>query len=76
MSGTILTVAGSILLLVIVVKAFVSLKRGRSSGPNDDWKNEAYMAREQSGTWAESELAPGNSTHSAPPSVLTGLGTS
>ena len=63
---------------MVVVTAFAVVglfwrKRRSRPGPENNWTNDAYAAREESGTWSESENAPGHDNRAAP-SILKGLG--
>jgi hypothetical protein len=65
-----LLILAALAVLGIVWKGFGGLRRRWRSGSENNWVNEAYLARQESGTWAESELAPGNGRNSAPNSVF------
>jgi hypothetical protein len=67
----ILWIAGSAI-LVVTVGAFAAARRRIRSGPRNGWKNEAYLAREQAGSWTENECAVGREDAAAP-SIFPGV---
>jgi hypothetical protein len=69
--NAILLVAGAAL-LALTVGAFALGRRRARSGPDNNWRNQAYVAREMDGSWTENECAVGHED-AAPPSIFPGL---
>lgn len=63
---------GGVAALALVVVAFVSARRRIRSGPKNNWKNEAFLAREETDSWSENECAVGRE-NAAPPSIIPGV---
>ena len=61
-----------VIVAVVAIVAFRSLWSRRRSGPHNNWKNDAYLAREEAGSWAESEHAVGKE-NDGPSSVFPGI---
>lgn len=64
-------------IIALVVAAFIILTSRlfyalRRSGVHDNWKNEAYLASEEAGAWAESEYAVGKD-NDVPSSIFPGV---
>ena len=55
----IMLAVGGAAALVLLLGAFVAARRRIHSGPHNNWRNEAYMAREETGSWTENECAVG-----------------
>ena len=70
MTALLLISGGAIALLTIFL--FASARRRVRAGPDNGWKNEAYMAREATGSWSENECAIGREDQ-APPSIFPGI---
>jgi hypothetical protein len=56
MSPAILIVAVPVL-AAILWKAFAGRSWKKKAGTDNNWTNEGYAARQESGSWSESELA-------------------
>ena len=56
MSGTVLLPIALVLMLGSC--ALIARRRWRESGPENEWENEDFMAREDDGTWAEGSTTP------------------
>ena len=63
-------IAGIALLVLAVAGLLLGRRRIRSSAENN-WKNEAWMAREADGSWSENECAVGRES-GAPSSIVPG----
>jgi hypothetical protein len=63
---------GGAALLALIVGAFALARRRVRSGPQNNWRNEAYIAREASGSWTENECAVGRED-AAGPSIFPGV---
>ena len=70
MTVLILVVGGGFLLASLV--AVAAVRRRIYSGPQNNWRNEAYLAREAAGSWSENENAVGHED-AAPPSYIPGV---
>lgn len=66
---TILLLVGAAALLVLLIGTFAVARRRRRSGRHNNWRNEAYLAREATGSWTENECAVGRSD-AAPASIF------
>jgi hypothetical protein len=67
-----LLLIGGAAALFLAVGGFVSARRRIRSGPSNNWRNEAFMAREAAGSWTENEWAVGRED-AAPPSIFPGV---
>jgi len=63
-------VLSGVAILTVAVWAMVRRSRRARPGPENNWQNEDYMAREAEGTWAEGSLDP----KSEPSSVFGKVG--
>jgi hypothetical protein len=66
------TVLSALLVGFLVFKGFSVFWTKRRSGAHSNWKNEAFAAREESGSWVENDCAVGRDD-SASPSVFPGI---
>jgi hypothetical protein len=66
-----LLIAG-VVALALAAAAFTSARRRIQSGPKNNWKNRAYLAREAAGSWSENECAAGRED-AAPASIIPGV---
>jgi hypothetical protein len=57
----------------LAVFGFVWSRRRIRSGPRNNWGNEAYLARDEAGSWTENECAVGHE-NAAPPPRIAGWG--
>jgi hypothetical protein len=64
-------IAGT-LFLALALSAFAFSRRRVRSGPENEWTNEAYLAREAAGSWSENECAVGREDQ-APPCIIPGV---
>ena len=69
---TAILLIGGAILLALTAGAFRLARRRVRSGPTNNWRNEAYMAREATGSWTENECAVGRGD-AAPPSIFPGV---
>jgi hypothetical protein len=60
-----------IALLALAVAGFVFGRRRIRSSASNNWKNEAWLAREADGSWSENECAVGRDS-GAPSSIVPG----
>lgn len=67
-----LLIMGGIALLVFAAAGFVFARRRIRSSAENNWKNEAWMAREADGSWSENENAIGRENGSSS-SIAPGL---
>jgi hypothetical protein len=65
---TLLQLLGGGAIALITVTAFVFARRRIRSGPVNNWRNEAYLAREADGSWSENECAVAREDQ-APPRI-------
>jgi FtsZ-interacting cell division protein ZipA len=67
-----LIAAGALVLAAIVIRGFWPLlaRRRRSSAQNN-WRNEAFVAHEEAGSWTESEVGAGYSNTA--PTIYPGI---
>jgi hypothetical protein len=56
---------------LLTATAFFSGRRRIRSGPANNWRNEAYLAREADGSWSENECAVAREDQ-APPARISG----
>jgi hypothetical protein len=62
---------GGAAILMLAIGAFAAARRRIRSGPSNNWRNEAYLAREATGSWTENECAVGRED-AAPHGILPG----
>ncbi|HMI18232.1 MAG TPA: hypothetical protein VK533_01675 [Sphingomonas sp.] len=51
-------VATALIVMIVVMRGYPLLRRFRP-GPDNNWRNEAFVARELAQSWAENELSVG-----------------
>lgn len=51
-------VLGVVAILAIAIWAMTHRRRRARPGPENNWQNEDYMAREAEGSWSEGSLHP------------------
>jgi hypothetical protein len=54
-----LLLSGVAAILALAFSSFFLARRRIRTGPENNWRNEAYMAREETGSWTENECAIG-----------------
>jgi hypothetical protein len=60
-----LGIVAALILSFAVMKGFSTLWKKRRSGPENNWKNEAYVAREEEGSWVENDHSVASSDSAA-----------
>jgi len=70
MSGIIALVVSAF--LVMAVFGFALARTKRRSGPKNNWQNEAYLARQEGGSWVENDCGIGRED-AAPQSYFPGV---
>lgn len=60
-----LVIVAALVMSFTVVKGFSVLWKKRRSGPGNNWKNEAYVAREEAGSWVENDHSVASSDSAA-----------
>jgi hypothetical protein len=69
---SLLALAGGAVALAVLAGIFAAGRRRIRSGPHNNWRNQAYMAREADGSWTENECAVGREDAAAP-SIFPGV---
>jgi hypothetical protein len=67
-----LVLIGTVAVLAVLAGVFAAARRRVRSGPHNNWRNEAFVAREATGSWTENECAVGRED-AAPPSIFPGV---
>ncbi|MEA3051244.1 MAG: hypothetical protein QOG72_147 [Sphingomonadales bacterium] len=68
---TLIPLLGGVAIALLAVTAFVSARRRIRSGAANNWRNQAYLAREADGSWSENECAVSREDQ-APPQQIAG----
>ena len=56
----------------LLLFALFRVGKRKRSGPHNNWRNEAFVAREEGGSWVENDCAVGRND-AAPPSIIPGV---
>jgi hypothetical protein len=67
-----LEIVGGAAGLLLMIACFWTARRRVRARPENNWTNEACIAREQAGSWSENECAVGHEG-AAPPCVIPGV---
>lgn len=53
-------ILSGVAIVTVAVSAMAHRRRHARPGPENNWQNEDYLAREADGTWSEGSLHPGS----------------